>query len=81
MQPFPFLMKRGTNNAVVEISEPKMKGSAIVLKVRLLEGSIPKSFGVSSIFIDPTGGGYADNNKRWKTRLRGKTIGGALSSK
>lgn len=43
---------KGNKDAVIEISAPKLKGTSITFKVRLLEGKIPESFGNSSLFID-----------------------------
>ena len=47
------LGEKGNENAVVEISNPKIEGDAISFRVRLLKGNIPNSFGASSVFIDP----------------------------
>jgi len=46
------LDEKGNKNAVVELSNPKVKGNSITFKVRLLEGKISKSFSASSFFID-----------------------------
>ena len=44
----------GDNNVVVELSDPnvKVKEGSISFKIRVLQGELPKSFGLSTLFID-----------------------------
>lgn len=46
----------GNKNVVVELLNPQIKGDILSFKIRLLEGSLPKSFDVSSLFIDDVDG-------------------------
>ena len=48
------LDESGNKDSVVEISDLQLKGDSLTFKVRILEGSILKSFGAASIFIDAT---------------------------
>ena len=50
--------EEGNKNAVIEINNPKLNNNTITFEVRLLEGSIPKSFEASSLFVDPLGALY-----------------------
>ena len=45
-----------TIGAVLELSEPKFEGNSVTYKVQLLNGTLPKTFGVSSMFIDGSSG-------------------------
>ncbi len=56
------LGKDGANNIVVELSNPdvKVKEGSISFKVRVLQGEMPKSFGNSTLFIDPFPTGMND---------------------
>ena len=48
------LGKDGSNNVVVELSDPdvKVKEGSISFKVKVLKGELPKSFDHSTLFID-----------------------------
>ena len=46
------LKKGGAQNAVVELLGTEQKNGSAVLKIRVLEGEIPKSFKQFSLFID-----------------------------
>ena len=45
-----------TIGAVVELSEPKFEGNSVTYKVQVLNGTLPQTFGVSSMFIDGSSG-------------------------
>ena len=45
--------KKGDKHAVFILSRPEVKGDTISFKVRLIGDSIPKSFGHSTLFVDP----------------------------
>jgi len=42
----------GNKDAVLKISDIELKGDVLTYKIRTLEGSAPKSFGPSTLFID-----------------------------
>ncbi len=45
--------KKRDKHAVLIISRPEVKGDTISFKVRLIGESVPKSFGHSTLFVDP----------------------------
>ncbi len=45
--------KKRDKHAVLIISRPEIKGDTISFTVRLISGSIPKSLGHSTLFVDP----------------------------
>jgi len=40
------------NNVVIEIQNAQIKNNYVVFTIKVLEGTLPKAFGVASIFID-----------------------------
>ena len=46
------LMKDGAKNIVVELTSVEQKLGSVVFKVAVLEGKVPESFKMSSLFID-----------------------------
>jgi len=44
--------KSGIKHAVLIISRPEIKGDTVYFKVRVIDESLPKSFGLSTLFID-----------------------------
>lgn len=49
---------KGNKDVVIEISDPQLSGGDLVIKVRVLQGRIPDSFGAVSLFIDHWQEGY-----------------------
>ena len=47
------LKKDGAKNVVVELMNPKVKAGSISFNVKVLQGEVPKSFGHSTLFVDP----------------------------
>jgi len=50
-----FLEDESLTDAVVELREPKLAGDELSYRVKVLEGKIPPTAGVSSLFIDIIG--------------------------
>ena len=46
------LKKEGAENGVVELMSAEQKSGSVVFKISVLEGLIPESFKISSLFID-----------------------------
>ncbi len=46
------LNKDGAKNVVVELTSVEQRGGSVIFKVAVLEGMLPGSFEVSSLFID-----------------------------
>jgi len=52
------LAEEGSEDVVVELSNPVVQGNSIKLDVRVLNGKMPSNFDVCSLFVD--GGGVTD---------------------
>jgi hypothetical protein len=50
-----FLEDKGLEDAVVELQDPVLEGESLSYRVKILEGEIPASAGVASLFIDIIG--------------------------
>jgi hypothetical protein len=46
------LKKDGEENVVVELMSVKQKNGSVIFKVAVLEGTIPETFQISSMFVD-----------------------------
>jgi len=48
------LSEDGNKNIVVELQKPSVEGNVISFKIKILQGTAPKEFKESSLFIDGT---------------------------
>ena len=52
------LGENGASDAVIELSNPQIKGDRISYQVKLLDGQPPKTFNTAALFIDGKGGAF-----------------------
>ena len=51
------LSENGNKNITVELQNPSVEGNVILFKIKILQGTAPKEFKESSLFIDPAENG------------------------